>query len=66
MEPLGFKVTTMVYDSAGNSTLSEIILRNPVAKEGTGPVVTYTYDPNSSTPCLRKPDAPGTAEGVRE
>ena len=60
MEPLGFKITTMVYDSAGNRTLSEIVLRNPMAKEGTGPVVTYTYDPKSSASYLLKPDAPDT------
>ena len=62
MEPLGFRITTMVYDSAGNRTLSEIVLRNPVAKESGGPVVTYTYDGNSAALYLRKTDDEGSAE----
>ena len=66
MEPLETKITTYVYDTAGNRSLAAHSLQGRVAKEGTGPVVTNTYDPNSSTPYLRNPDAPGGDGEVRE
>ena len=63
MEPSEFKITTIVYDSVGNVPGSAEYVRDRVAKDGSGPVVTYTFDPNGGILRMTGPDEPGSATG---
>ncbi len=59
MEPSEFRITTIVYDRQGNIQGSAEVIRDRVAKEGTGPVVTYTFDPHGDILRVARPDEQG-------
>ncbi len=56
MEPLESEIVVNAYDVNGNCIPIKIKRESLIAKESTGPITTYTYDPISSTVSIREPN----------
>ena len=58
MEPLESEIVVNAYDVNGNCIPMKIKRESLIAKEATGPITTYTYDPSSGTVSILEPDRP--------
>ncbi len=61
MEPMESRLTTIVYDPSGNVSGLAAPLGERVAQEGSGPIVTYTYDPKSGILQITQSEEPGSS-----